>query len=58
MNNKSFQKAKKMIFTFVALALALGLLLPASSTLALPQKAQPAADVGPIANPPIWDRYD
>jgi hypothetical protein len=39
MNNKSLQKVKKTIFTFVALALALGLLLPASSTLALPQKA-------------------
>jgi serine protease len=40
MNNKSFQKAKNMIF---AISLAIGLLLPANSTLALPQKAGPAA---------------
>ena len=40
MNNRSFQKAINFVFT---LALAFGLLLPASSTLALPQKAAPRA---------------
>ncbi|MDO9302906.1 MAG: S8 family serine peptidase, partial [Anaerolineales bacterium] len=40
MNNKLFQKTINWVFTFV---LTLGLFLPASSTLALPQKAAPAA---------------
>ena len=38
MNNRSFQKAINLVFT---LALVFGLLLPASTTLALPQKATP-----------------
>ena len=40
MNNKFFQKAINFIFTF---ALVVGLFLPASSTLALPQEPGPAA---------------
>jgi serine protease len=42
MNKKSFQKARKLIFLLVALVLTLGLLMPAGSTQALPQKVQPA----------------
>ena len=40
MNNRSFHKVINSVFT---LALAFGLLLPASTTLALPQKAAPMA---------------
>ncbi len=41
MNNRIFQKAINLVFT---LALAFGLLLPGSTTLALPQKAAPMAE--------------
>ena len=48
MNNKIFQKTINWVFTFV---LTLGLFLPAGSTLALPQKAGPAAQPAQAITP-------
>ena len=45
MNSKTFQQALKVFF---ALALVVGLLVPAYPTSALPQKAAPAAVITPV----------